>query len=180
MSRAELQYRQLTPKDIAPDMLRDFNRYQEVTKSWRKQNGAWLLVDNPHIIQWDDAKKQALIADFKQILHSGGVLFAAYDGEKLAGFGGMDGNFIGSVGQYLWLVVLHVSYEYRGCGIGRALFRMIADNARQRGAPKLYISANSSQESQGFYRAVGCVHTSEIIPALFEAEPFDVHMEFGL
>lgn len=79
--------------------------------------------------------------------------------------------------QYLWLDMLHVSYEYRKKGIGRKLFDMTANAAKKLGAKKLYISAHSSQESQAFYRAVGCVNAEEIIPELFEAEPYDVHME---
>jgi hypothetical protein len=38
----------------------------------------------------------------------------------------------------------------------------------------------SSEETQAFYRAMGCKYAEEIIPELFEAKPFDVHLEFDL
>ena len=175
----DIQYRQMFAGDIVPDMLKHFNRYQKVEKSWQKQNGEWVLVDNPYIENWDGAKKNQLSTDdFPQIINSGGALFCAFDGDKLIGFCGIDGNFIGSSSQYLWLVYLHVSYEYRGKGIGRKLFLLTADAAKKLGARKLYISANSSKESQAFYRSIGCVDTEEIVPDLFEAEPYDVHMEY--
>jgi N-acetylglutamate synthase-like GNAT family acetyltransferase len=75
---------------------------------------------------------------------------------------------------------LQVSYEYRHKGIGKKLFALCVDAAKKYEAEKLYISAHSSQESQAFYRAMRCVDTEEIIPELFEAEPFDVHMEYVL
>ena len=180
-SANNIEYRQLSLNDLAPDMLTHFNRYQKVGKSWQKQNGDWVLVDNPHVGNWDEAKKHKLATDdFPQIINSGGALFCAYDGDKLVGFSGIDGNFIGCGKQYLWLVVIHVSYEYRSKGIGRNLFMMTADAAKKLGGAKLYISANSSQESQAFYRSIGCVDADEIMPDLFEAEPYDVHMEYSL
>jgi hypothetical protein len=57
---------------------------------------------------------------------------------------------------------------------------LTVDAAKRLGAVKLYISANSSQESQAFYRAIDCVDAEEIIPELFEVEPYDVHMEYLL
>jgi hypothetical protein len=36
-----ITYKQLNIEDIHLDILNDFNRYQEVTKCWRKQNGDW-------------------------------------------------------------------------------------------------------------------------------------------
>lgn len=87
---------------------------------------------------------------------------------------------MGSHNQYIWLDMLHVSFEYRHHGIGRKLFNLAVEAARELHASKMYISAHSSEESQAFYRAMGCVHAMEVIPELFEAEPYDVHMEFVL
>ncbi|MDD4681195.1 MAG: hypothetical protein PHP79_10020, partial [Clostridia bacterium] len=47
-----ITYRQLSIEDIHPNILDDFNRYQEVKKCWRKQNGEWFLVDNHFIDDW--------------------------------------------------------------------------------------------------------------------------------
>ena len=177
----DIIYRRLHKDDLAPDMLKTFNRFQKIEQSWRKRDGAWALEDNPHVIDWDESKTRELATeDFPQLINSGGALFCAYDESKLIGFCGFDGNIIGSGSQYLWLVVIHVSYEYRGNGVGRRLFIMAADAARALGAAKLYVSANSSRESQAFYRSIGCADAGEVIPELFEVEPYDVHMEYVL
>jgi ribosomal protein S18 acetylase RimI-like enzyme len=78
------------------------------------------------------------------------------------------------------LVCLQISEEYRRQGIGRKLFSMACEEARQLGADKLYISGHSSKESQAAYRALGCSFTEEINEELAAAEPFDVQMEYRL
>ena len=75
---------------------------------------------------------------------------------------------------------IHVSYEYRGKGIGRKLFSFGLETMKDLTTKKLYITANPSEESQAFYRSTGCIDAEEIIPELFEAEPYDVHMEYVL
>ena len=59
-----ITYQQLRTTDIHPNILDDFNRYQEVKKCWRKQNGEWVLVDNPFIDDWNEAKKKELATHY--------------------------------------------------------------------------------------------------------------------
>jgi GNAT superfamily N-acetyltransferase len=160
-------------------MLSHFIRRQEVKKTWRKINNEWVLIDNPFVADWDeDFRKQLIAEDFPQAINSGGAVFAAFYDGKLIAFFAVDGNLCGSLKQYAWLVLAHVSADFRHLGAGRKLFTLSAEFARTIGAKKMYISANSSEETQAFYRAVGCAETEEIIPELFEAEP--VHLEFDL
>jgi|LSQX01.2.fsa_nt_gb ribosomal protein S18 acetylase RimI-like enzyme len=175
-----IKYRQLNIDDIHPDILNDFNRYQEVTKCWRKQNGEWVLVDNHFTENWDNEKKVRIASAFPIVLNSGGTLIGVYDKEKLIAFALLKNEKLGKAKQYIQLEYLLVSYEYRRMGIGKKLFALCVDAAMITDAKKLYISANSSQESQAFYRAIKCVEAEEIIPELFEDEPFDVHMEYVL
>lgn len=58
--------------------------------------------------------------------------------------------------------MIHVSEDFRGMGIGRKLFKIIADNAKDMGALKLYISAHSSVGSQAFYKSLGGTEALEI------------------
>jgi N-acetylglutamate synthase-like GNAT family acetyltransferase len=176
-----IQYRQLTIADIKPDMLKYFNRYHEVTKSWRKQNGEWMLVDNAYIENWDENRKTEISTrDLPEIIKNSGFVFGAFDEDKIIGFASIPSTLIGSKKQFLQLEMMLVSLEYRQNGIGRRLFSLCVEAARKTGMKKLYISANSSQETIAFYRAMGCDYADEIITELFEAEPFDVHMEYGL
>ena len=177
----DIQYRQLGIEDISPDMLTYFNRYQVVTKSWRKHGNEYVLEDTPFIDDWSEEKKHRTVTvGFPEAIRSGGCVFGAFDAEKLIGFAVIPGDFIGKEKQYLQLDNMQVSYEYRHKGMGRKLFLLCAEAGKALGAQKLYISAQSSQESQAFYRAMGCVNAEEIIPELFEQEPFDVHMEYVL
>ena len=176
-----IQYRRLNIDDIKLNILDHFNRYQVVERDFNRHGDQYVLEENPHIENWDESRKHEVISgDFMQAIHSGGTLFGAFDGGKLIGFCAVSGKYIGNNNQYLQLKQMHVSYEYRNNGIGRKLFSMGSNSARNFGAQKLYITASSSEESQAFYRAMGCVYAEEIIPELFRTEPYDVHMEYVL
>lgn len=176
-----IHYRQLALDDISPDILKHFNRYQEVKKKWEKKDGEWALINSPHILKnWDiTTKQQVVMKDCTESICSGGCLWGAFDNEKLIGFCAISHNPIGSKEQYMQLRQIHVSYEYRGKGIGRKLFSLCSEAMKNCAAKKLYIVANPSEESQAFYRAMGCVDAEEIISELFEDE-YDVHMEYFL
>jgi len=162
-------------------MLEHFNRYQEVTKVWRKCGDDYVLEDECFIMNWSDEDKSRSVNEFfANSIRSGGCLFGAFDGEKMIGFSAINGKFIGKEKQYLRLDSMHVSHGYRHRGIGKRLFLFCMEAARKLGAPKLYVTVFSSQETVAFYRAMGCVYAEEVIPELFEAEPFDVHMEYVL
>jgi len=65
-------------------------------------------------------------------------------------------------------------------GIGKKLFSLICKKAKEMGAQKLYISAHSSEETQAFYKAVGCVEAVEYNVKLVEEEPCDCQLEYCL
>jgi ribosomal protein S18 acetylase RimI-like enzyme len=176
-----LEYKRLSLNDLSSNMLTHFIRHQEVKKTWRKINNEWVLIENPFVEDWDEYFRKELIAkDFRQAINSGGALFAGFYNGKLIAFSAVDGNLLGSSKQYAWLLYAHVSADFRHLGIGRKLFMRSALFARTLGAKKMYISAHSSEETQAFYRAMGCTEAEEIIPELYEAEPFDVHMEYEI
>lgn len=173
-------YRTLTLDDCSADLLRDFNRYQEVNRCWRKENGKWILKDIHFIEQWDDSQKKNKISSFVWSIEHGGVTLGAFKQNRLIGFATIGSDFFGCNNEYILLGMLHVSYENRNKGIGRKLFAMSCDRARQIGAKKIYISAHSSEESQAFYKAVGCTETKEVNQKLAEKEPCDCQLEYVL
>lgn len=178
---AEIIYKQLEQCDLCDDMLINFNRYQEVKKYYFNEKPFTIVKDCDFIENWDENKKQSVIReDFREVLKYGGTIYGAFHDDKLIGFSCFDGRIIGNKSQYLQLIYLHVSCEYRNRGIGRTLFSMCADSARKKGAKKLYISANSSYSTQQFYRLIGCVPATEYIAHLCDAEPYDIQMEYDL
>ena len=176
-----IEYREIRINELHPNMLQYFNRYQVITKDWVSENDKYILVSNPHIENWNEKKKIKKVGTvFESLIINNGALFGAFDDEKLIGFSGIDGLLMGSEQQYLELVELHVSYEYRGKGIGKNLFKLCVDKAIKYECKKLYIVGSSSEESQKFYHKMGCIEAMELIPHLFDESPSDVHMEYVL
>jgi len=174
--------RELRLKDLFPDLLLHFNRYQDVKRCLRNENGKWILKDVSFVEQWDETLKREIVTDdFTSCLNSGGVVWGVYnERNELIAFASLSSNFFGSESQYLQLMQLHTSYEYRNKGVGKDLFQMCVEKARDMGAKKLYISTHSSEESQLFYEKIGCVDAQEINSKLAEHEPYDRQMEFVL
>lgn len=177
----EIVFKEIMLEELHTDMLSDFNRYQYVNNDWYPdKNGGYDLVHQPHEENWNDVRKGEIIYELRSALANGGKLFGAYDSKKLIGFCCIDGVLLGSEKQYLELTWFHVSYEYRGNKIGKNLFNMCVEAAKQCGCKKLYIVASSSEESQKAYHKLGCVYTKEFIPHLYKQRPDDVHMEYSL
>ena len=173
-------YREIDALELIPALFKDFDRYQEVNRCWRKEDGCWLLKDIAFVEQWDAGDYALLSEALAATIRGGGVVLGAFRCGRLAGFASLENERFGSERQYLQLAELYVSRESRGGGIGRMLFRLTAAHARRLGARKLYLSAQSSEESQAFYRAVGCVEAIEYNAALVEKEPCDCQLEYVL
>ena len=173
-------YKRLGSGDIACGLFDGYRRYQEVKRCWRKENGAWVLKDISFIDDWSEEELAVIVDELKETAAGGGAVFAAFENGVLAGFSSLENKLFGSSHQYLQLPNIHVSLEHRGKGIGKTLFSMSCCEARRLGAGKLYISAHSAEESQAFYKAMGCVEALEYNQRLAEKEPCDCQMEFVL
>jgi predicted N-acetyltransferase YhbS len=110
----------------------------------------------------------------------GGVFYGAFEGEQLAGVAILDTKFIGPNHDLLQLKFLHVSYAFRGQGLGKLLFEKASEAARERGAKGLYVSATPSENTINFYLHRGCRPISTPDPELFALEPEDIHLECPL
>lgn len=175
-----MEYIKLTAEMISTDLFSDFHRHQVVTKCHRKVDGEWVVMDNPFVEDWGEKEYECLVKCLINTVNTGGVVFGAFEGKKLAGFASAESAFFGSRKQYIEFSSIHVTEELRGNGIGRKLFMHIAEWAKAYGAQKLYISSHSSVESQSFYKAMGCVEAEEYNPVCVENEPFDCQLEFSL
>lgn len=176
----DILFRELEEKELTPGLFAAFRRFQRVKRCWRKVEGRWVLKDIPFTEDWDSADYQRVCGQLREVLEHGGCAWGAFLDGKLKGFASVDGWRIGSRKQYAVLAELHVSEECRGQGLGRRLFTLAAGTGRALGAEKLYISAMSAEESQAFYRAMGCVEAEEYDPPHVEKEPCDVQMEYSL
>lgn len=176
----QITYRALEAGDITPGLFEGFNRFHDVRRCWRKIEGQWVLRDIAFVENWDAADYAELVQNMHHTLAAGGGAWGAFEGGRLVGFASLIGKVIGPQGEYRQLPGLFVSHESRGRGIGRALFRLAADEARRRGVGKLYISAHSSQETQAAYKSYGCVEALWYYDKLVALEPCDCQLEFDL
>lgn len=172
-----LTYKLLISEEIEPELFDSFHRYQKVEKCWRKVDGEWLLKEIPFVEEWGQKEITFLVKCLKNTVAEGGKVTGAFEDEKLVGFASVENELIGSKKQYIELSCIHTSYEHRGMGIGRNLFWHACIRARELGGVKLYISSHSSQETQAFYKAMGCVEAEEYQEKSVEEEPYDCQLE---
>ena len=175
-----MEYRNLSEDEITKELFSDFVRHQKVTKCWRKVEGEWVIKDIEFIDDWTEEEYSLLVGYLKNTIQTGGIVIGAFQEDKLKGFASVEADFLGSDKEYLDLSSLHVSEDMRGKGIGKVLFQMASTWAREKGAKKLYISAHSSVETQGFYRSLGCVEAKEYNQAHVDREPYDCQLEYLL
>lgn len=147
---------------------------------WRQRDGEWKLLPISYEEDWDLSQCRGLAAVILKRLEEGGFAYGAFLGDVLIGFALVRPGTFGSRGQYLDLEEFHVSEPFRGHGAGGALFRLAAEEARSKGARKLYISAHSAKETMAAYKKLGCVLAEEINAELAEKEPCDVQLEYVL
>lgn len=174
--------RRLCLLDLRPDMLDRFDRRQQVSRVYRKRDGAWYILDLHYLDDWTPSyRREVYEADFVSVLRRDGAVFALLDSQgQVLAFSSLEPEFFGSRGQYLHLTMLHVTAPLRGRGLGRELFLLAAGEARDRGAEKMYVSANSSVDSTDFYLRMGCVDAKEIHAGIAREEPQDRPMEYAL
>ncbi|MCL2519749.1 MAG: GNAT family N-acetyltransferase [Spirochaetaceae bacterium] len=178
---SNVKIKELTSSDIEGNLLLNFNRYQKTDKLWTNESGSWQLVEEGYSFDWNKDKKESIAKEFLHIINNKkGCVFAAYNGNNLIGFAMLLNDKFGTNLEYVQLKYLHVSYEYRHQGIGKHLFKLCADRARELNTGKLYLSANDSEDTQRFYLTLGCTDAAEIDKKLAEAEPYDRQMEYIL
>lgn len=95
--------RNLTLEDCQPELMKKFNRYQEIKRCWRKHENNWVLIDNPHIGQWDDKQKYDKVYGFIECINTGGTVIGAFVDDELIGFASVINNLFGSNNDYVQL-----------------------------------------------------------------------------
>ena len=171
----------LLESELTPGCLDHFARRQIVQSVWRKKDGQWAIVPEPFIDDWNLQERRETVEHLRHCIAEGGAVFAALSqqGEIIA-FAAVSGRHIGPHREYADLLELHTDNRYRRKGLGRALFLRCAAWALEHGAQKLYISAHSAEESQAFYRSIGCIDALWICEVHAQKEPYDCQMEYAL
>ena len=175
-----IQYREVQADEINRDLFKDFIRRQVVTKCWRKENGIWVIREDPFTDDWSESDYRILISCLRNTVQTGGFVYAAFYMDMLKGFVSAEAELFGEERKYVDLASIHVSEDMRNHGIGTRLFLAAKEWAGKRGADKLYISAHSAVESQAFYKKMGCTEAQICLPQHTKAEPFDCQLECNI
>lgn len=175
-----IRLRRIQKKNLSVNLFADFSRHQEVTRAFRAESGKWVIRDIHFTEEWGENEKKELVRCLANTLETKGIVYGAFEGDKLVGFLSVESRKFGSQKQYVELTSLHVDHNYRRRGIGRKLFECAVSCGQSLGGKKLYISSHSSVESQAFYRAMGCVEAVEFSPEALEKEPCDCQLEYPL
>ncbi len=171
--------RQIALENITADLLLHFRHRQVITRKWGYANGRWELAEASEVREWSREKRIWITEYLKRQMERGGAVAGAFRGDRLIGFGSLDGVLRGSKAKYANLTMLFVDDGWQGKGIGRALFQAMADRARAIGADKVFISSIPSLETVSFYFRMGCADAGEI-PAGFVDSENDRCLEYPL
>jgi N-acetylglutamate synthase-like GNAT family acetyltransferase len=163
------------------ERLKEINASQYIGKAWREVDGRRQLVEiNYQDPDWPNGYEEHLNS-LKNTILNGGIAYSAFDQQnKLLGIATLNNEFFGGKCKYVLLDQLFITLEYRKLGLGKKLFKLCADTAKQWGADKIYICAGSAEETIAFYFAFGCKEAEEINKELYEGDPRDFQLEYSL
>jgi GNAT superfamily N-acetyltransferase len=175
----QMEYHVLTRSEIAKFV--DIERTESIDRVYYMRHGALVLeAEHWDVPDWNAAEKQRRIAELVETYDKGATFFGAFDGSLLVGLSVLDHNPLRSGVDRLNLAGMWVSHPYRGRGIGGMLFRLAAEEARERGAKAMYVSATPSENTIRFYTSLGCRLADPVDSHLYELEPEDIHLELTL
>jgi predicted N-acetyltransferase YhbS len=171
----------VTIRDLARNEIEDIwsiDRREVIENVYHLEHGSLVLKPEHYDVQgWPPGEAEFYTPLLQESFDRGGWFSGAFNGATLVGVAILDNKFIGRDKDQLQLKFLHVSRDYRKLGLGRQLFDLARDKARERGAKQMYISATPSENTVNFYLKRGAVVTNEPDPELFELEPEDIHLE---
>lgn len=174
-----MESRQLTRDEI--DLIWTIDRSEVHSHVYRVVDGRLLLVPAYFEVPgWDPEPIESDTIELRNCFDRGGIFHGAFDRDALLGVSIIDTKLIESAPDHRQLLYLYVSRPVRGQGVGRALFALAAETARELGAKALYISATPTESTINFYLHRGASLLPDPDPALFAAEPDDVHLTYPL
>lgn len=126
----EIIYKNLQENEISRELFRHFVRHQTVVKCRRKENGKWIIKDDPFIDDWSEADYKFLVSCLRNTAATGGLVYAAFCEGVLKGFVSVEPKLFGGNHRYLDLSSIHVSEDMRGKGVGTHCFEQRKNGQR--------------------------------------------------
>ena len=69
--KANINYKELSIRDLGSSALKKYNRYQETNRVWVNENGQCRLADDRFIDHWDEAKKSLVVQALQNCIRCG-------------------------------------------------------------------------------------------------------------
>ena len=174
-----IEMRELARHEIP--LIWTIDRSEIIEAAYRVDDGALSLAADHHVVRgWPAGLPAEKTPVFEAAHDAGGWFCGLFDGQRLVGIAILDPGLFGEASDVLQLSFFYVDAALRGRGLGKALFEAAQEEARKRGARRLYISATPTHNTVDFYRRRGCRLLDRPDPALFDAEPDDIHLGYDL
>lgn len=172
-----MEYRELTFDEI--ELIWEINR-SEYIKSilyFEKGNLKEKTIEK-ELNGWPVGEEQKYNPILKACYKQDGFFYGGFDNNKLKAIVVLDSKWIGCYKDTLQLEFLHIDKKYRKQGVGKYLFNVALQKAREMKAKRIYISSCENKNTVKFYLNLGCKITEDIVQELYELEPGDIHMEY--
>ena len=172
-----MDIRKLRREDV--ERVWSIDRSEVIESIYHHRDGLLVLVPERHDVKgWVQETIESYHPWLLDCFDRGGAFFGAFENGRLVGVSVLESRFIGAAHDQLQLKFLHIGRGQRRMGLGRRLFDLAVERAREMGARRLYVSSTPSENTVDFYLHLGCRVASEVDSELFEQEPEDIHLEF--
>ena len=132
-----IKYRLLASHES--ERIKEANPARFIKKAWRNVDGVKQWID----LNWLDEEYpngyDNHFAALKATFESGGFAIGAFDNNRLVGFVSVNRDVFGKQFNYVLLDQIFVDNKYQGKGIGKELFRLAVEDAKQWDVDKFYI-----------------------------------------
>ncbi|CAM2991977.1 GNAT family N-acetyltransferase [Hathewaya histolytica] len=174
-----MEYKLLKRSELS--LLGQVDRKEVVNEVYYFRNNKLEIVNEFYNIEsWNLKELNEYIIRLEDIYDRNGIIYGAFDNNKIVGLAALESKFIGRNNDQLKLDMLYISNNYRKKGIGKNLVNLLSKRAKELGAKSLYISATPFKNTVGFYFYMGAKVASEVNKELYELEPYDIHMVLEL
>jgi len=173
-----MEYRQLAAHET--ERMKEINPARFIKRAWRNVNGTMQWIE----LNWLDEEYPDGYENhhngLKATFEGGGFAIGAFANDCMVGFISVNRDIFGVQFKHVLLDQLFVDNKHQGQGIGKELFRLAVEKAKEWDVDKFYICAGSSEDTLGFYKSLGCVPAAEINKKLAANDVNDLQLEYNL
>ena len=154
-----MDYREMAPEEIS--RIGEVDRAESIAGSFvvtRDETGLGLRAEfvtfkKPRPVRpWDESGIESRINDWKPHLERGGLLYGAFEADRLAGFVLLGPRLRDASAE---VVALFVDSSHRRRGVGGELMAWAEDKAHELSVSALFLHSNPTESASRFYLKAG-------------------------